>query len=194
MRKKTIGMLITALVLGGMIVMMVKSNTDMTRSDDNLAAGTIINDPEDSSGLKPGEKPPNFELTTLAGDAVKLSDYEGKKVILNFWASWCPPCKAEMPHMEKYYKHYKDSANVEILAVNMTMTERRGLEHVEQFVDAYKLTFPILLDESGDVSKVYDPLTSPPMTYMLNTDGTIAHVIHGPIDEDMMIEQVDALY
>ena len=72
------------------------------------------------TGFKPGDTPPDFELATLSGELVRLSDYKGKKVILNFWASWCGPCKAEMPHMEKYYKKNKDAENVEIIAVNLT--------------------------------------------------------------------------
>ena len=192
MNKKIIGMLVTVLIVGTMVVMTVKSNIDLTK-DDRFGTATIIDSPDIETGLTNGETPPNFELTTLAGDTVKLSDYEGKKVILNFWASWCPPCKAEMPHMEKYYKENKESANVEILAVNMTTMERRGLPHVEQFIDAYGLTFPIPLDETGDVIKAYGAL-SPPMTYMLNTDGTIAHIIRGPINEQLMAEQVDGLY
>ena len=55
-------------------------------------------------GLKEGNLPPDFDLTTMSGDQINLADLKGKKVILNFWASWCGPCKAEMPHMEKYYE------------------------------------------------------------------------------------------
>ena len=82
---------------------------------------------------------------------MKLSDLKGKKVILNFWASWCGPCKAEMPHMQKYYKKYKDNDNVEIIAVNLTKAERRGMKGVEEFIEAYGLTFPIPLDKEGTV-------------------------------------------
>ena len=192
MNKRTVGMVITALIIGAMIVMTVKSNIKMTDSNDDFVAGAVIDSPGGESGLGQGDTPPNFVLTTVTGDVVKLSDYKGKKVILNFWASWCPPCKAEMPHMEKFYKEYKDSANVEILAINMTTTERRGLPTIEKFVNAYGLTFPIPLDEDGDVTKAYGVI-SPPLTYFINTDGTIALTFNGSMDEQTLIELVDNL-
>ena len=106
-------------------------------------------------GFQPGDTPPDFELATLSGELVRLSDYKGKKVILNFWASWCGPCKAEMPHMENYYKKNKDAENVEIIAVNLTKQERKGLKGIEEFIDAYGLTFPIPLDEGGRIMDTY---------------------------------------
>ena len=62
----------------------------------------------DLSQVQEGNPAPDFQLTTLEGEKVKLSDYKGKKVILNFWATWCPPCKAEMPHMQNFYENNKD--------------------------------------------------------------------------------------
>lgn len=83
-----------------------------------------MDDPEDLPvGLEKGNLAPDFELTDMEGSPVKLSDYRGKAVLLNFWASWCPPCRAEMPHMEKLYNKYKDE-NFDILAVNLTNTEK----------------------------------------------------------------------
>ena len=105
--------------------------------------------------MEKGSIPPDFELSTMAGDVVKLSDFKGKKVILNFWASWCGPCKAEMPHMQKYYKKYKESDNVEIIAVNLTTEERRGLKGVKEFIEIYDLTFPIPLDKEGTANEDY---------------------------------------
>ena len=116
MNKKIMGYLIAILVIGTMVVLMVKSNLDTPK----LKADP--NDPE--VGLQEGNLPPDFELFTLTGELVTLSDFKGKKVMLNFWASWCGPCKAEMPHMETYYKKYKESDNVEIIAVNMMAQER----------------------------------------------------------------------
>ncbi|MDQ7864296.1 TlpA disulfide reductase family protein [Peribacillus frigoritolerans] len=90
-------------------------------------------------GLKIGAKAPNFSLKTLDGKQVELSDYEGKKVMLNFWATWCPPCKKEMPDMEKYTQQAGD--DVVVLAVNIDPEN-----DVQAFVEDNGITFTIPLD------------------------------------------------
>lgn len=140
-----------------------------------------------SEGLTQGEIPPDFELKTLEGNIIKLSEQKGRKVILNFWASWCPPCKAEMPHMENFYKTKAKEQNVEIVAVNLTNAERGRdrIETVKNFVEEYGLTFPIPLDENGEVRNTYQ-IISIPTTYMIDTDGLIHKRIIGPMDEEMI--------
>ena len=193
MTKKTIGFIISILIIATMVVMMVKANIDDVKPIENVAELAGNGDsPIEETGLDQGDTPPDFELKTMSGEVVKLSDLKGKKVILNFWASWCGPCKAEMPHMEKYYKKYKESANVEIVAVNLTSAERRGLEGVTEFIDSYGLTFPIPLDEDGKVSNDYSVITIP-TTFLLGTDGKLSQKIIGPMDENMMEELVDNL-
>ena len=189
MNKKIIGYLITILLIGSMVVLMVKSNLDKTEP---YLIGPDLSELEDKPGLKKGDTPPDFELSTLDGDVVKLSDLKGKKVVLNFWASWCGPCKAEMPHMQKYYKKNSKKKNVEILAVNLTTGEKMGIEGVEKFIDAYGLTFPIPMDSKGIVGDQYQVMTIP-TTYMIETDGTIAHKIIGPMDEKKLKELVNNL-
>ena len=169
-----------------MIFITVKSNLESTYSDESLKANTRTSvDSNIETGLKQGELPPDFELTTITGETFNLSDYKGKKVILNFWTSWCPPCKEEMPHMEKYYQKNKVSQNVEIIAVNMTTSDR--VNAVEKFVNAYELTFPIPLDKDGNVMKAYEIIYLPE-TYILNSDGIIAHHIRGPVNEKLLNE------
>ncbi|PIC69277.1 thiol-disulfide oxidoreductase [Sporosarcina sp. P16b] len=191
MKKRTVGLVITALIIGMLIVMTVKSNMKTAEPIDAIVVGADTTTIEYESGLEEGNTPPDFELSTLSGDIIKLTDYKGKKVIINFWASWCGPCKAEMPHMQNYYAKNKDSANVEIIAVNLT-TEERGLVSIEKFVDAYGLTFPIPLDNNGEVMDMYRIMTIP-TTYMISTDGTIKHKIIGPMDEKTIKELVDNL-
>ena len=191
MNKRTVGLVITALIIGTLIVMMVKSNLETAEPIDTIVTGADSTTIEYESGLEEGNTPPDFELSTLSGDIIKLTDYKGKKVILNFWASWCGPCKAEMPHMQNYYAKNKDSANVEIIAVNMT-TEERGLASIEKFVNAYGLTFPVPLDNDGEVMGMYRIMTIP-TTYMISTDGTIKQKIIGPMDEKTIKELVDNL-
>lgn len=186
MNKKWIGYAIAILVIGTMIVVMVKTNLDKPEVIDT--ASTKANS-DAIVGLEQGETPPDFKLETLEGDTVRLSDLKGKKVILNFWATWCPPCKAEMPHMENYYKKLKPEDNVELISVNLTSAENRGVKAVEEFVDAYGLTFPILLD-TDELGMTDYKVFSIPTTYILGTDGTIDNQIVGPMDEQMMEQLV----
>jgi peroxiredoxin len=116
-------------------------------------------------GLRVGEEAPNFELKTLDGKTAKLSDYRGKKVILNFWATWCPPCKAEMPDIQKYHQEAGDS--VVILAVNIDPQY-----DVQKFVRDTNVTFPVLLDSKDEVNTLYRILTIP-TTYFIDEKGII---------------------
>ncbi|MGE7674286.1 peroxiredoxin family protein [Lysinibacillus sp. NPDC094403] len=131
---------------------------------------------------------PDFELKTLKGETVRLSDYVGKKVILNFWATWCPPCKEEVPHMQKIYEEYKNQG-IEILAVNVTNKDK-GEEAVAQFVKEHGLTFEVLLDEEGFVGSKYQVFTLP-TTYMIDTKGNMIDIIEGPMNEALMKELIN---
>jgi peroxiredoxin len=201
---KVIGMIISVLIIVSMIVVTIKTNFDAKDSSKGMEeypSGLIEDLPSDlvdenidtESGLEKNELAPDFKLTTLTGEKVSLSDYKGKTVILNFWASWCPPCRVEMPYMENYYEENKDSKNVEILAVNMTKTERGGgdkIEKVEGFVDELKLTFPVLLDEAGEVMKLYQ-IMAYPTTYLINPEGIITAKETRQLDEELIKELVN---
>lgn len=129
-------------------------------------------------GLGVGLKAPDFELKNLAGETVKLSDFEGKKVMLNFWATWCPPCKAEMPDMQKFYKEAGDE--IVILAVNID-TEN----DVAGFAKQMGVNFPILLDEKQRVSTTYQIL-SIPTTYFIDEKGIITYKHFSAMNVEMM--------
>ncbi|OLO26129.1 cytochrome C biogenesis protein [Alkalihalophilus pseudofirmus] len=134
-------------------------------------------------GLEQGNYAPDFELETLDGQLVKLSDFKGEKVILNLWASWCPPCRAEMPHMQDFYENYKEDG-ITILAVNLTTLER-NTNDIVPFVDEFKLTFPIVLDVDGEIGMTYQAY-SIPTTYILDTSGRVQHKVIGPMSYEMM--------
>ncbi|KAB2329748.1 redoxin domain-containing protein [Cytobacillus depressus] len=132
------------------------------------------------TGLNVGLTAPDFELKTLEGKTVKLSDFRGKKVMLNFWATWCPPCKAEMPAMQKFNEESGDK--IVILAVNIDPEY-----DVAGFAKQMNIHFPILLDEKDEVNKTYKILTIP-TTFFINEKGMIAHKHLGAMTIEMMRE------
>lgn len=150
-----------------------------------------IEDPEDLPiGLEKGSLAPDFELTDMEGNPVKLSDYRGKAVLLNFWASWCPPCRAEMPHMEKLYKKYKDK-KFDILAVNLTNTEKNNGD-AEKFVKELGLTFKIPMDVKGTVGADYN-IMAYPTSYFIDSDGVIREKVLGALNEEYMEKEIKKL-
>lgn len=143
------------------------------------------------NGIEIGKSAPDFELTKLDGTNVKLSDLKGKKVILNFWATWCGPCQQEMPDMEAFYKEHKE--NVEILAINYTPSEKGGGEEkVSNFIKEKGITFPVLLDKNIDVTTAYKVITIP-TSYFIDTKGFIQDKFIGPMTQKEMEKRVAKL-
>ena len=127
-----------------------------------------------------GFSAPDFTLDQLNGGSLTLSGLRGKVVVVNLWASWCPPCRAEMPALEQVYQEISGEG-VEFLAVNTTYQD--SLSEVASFVDRYGLSFPILIDPSGEVARQYQ-LRALPSTFFIDADGVIRKVvIGGPMRE-----------
>lgn len=110
-------------------------------------------------------KAPSFVLKDLGGNEVRLDDFRGKIVFLNFWATWCPPCREEMPSMEKLYREFRER-DFTILAIDLREDNRK----VKAFKEEFGLTFPILLDSDGAVGLDYR-ITSIPTTYLVDREG-----------------------
>ncbi|WP_017185797.1 peroxiredoxin family protein [Alkalibacillus haloalkaliphilus] len=145
-------------------------------------------DPEDLEvGLDIGSTAPDFELETLEGDTVKLSDFRGQRVMINFWATWCPPCRAEMPDMQRFY----ENTDIKILAIDLIETES-SKDDVREFADNFELTFPILFDEGEEVSTLYHVLPVP-TTYMVDSNGIIQYKAFGAMNYDMMIQEYEKM-
>lgn len=114
------------------------------------------------------ESAPSFTLQNINGENVSLSDFGGKMVILDFWATWCPPCKAEIPHFIELYKQYKDKG----LAVIGIALDVEGINIVRPFVQRYGVVYPVLLSD-GQVAKAYGGINSIPTTFVIDSTGNI---------------------
>jgi len=133
---------------------------------------------------------PSFSLTNLDDQTIGLVDFKDKPVILNFWASWCPPCKAEMPAFQQASLEFIDSG-LQIIAINATSQD--STTQVRQFVDQYGLTFPVPLDLTGSIAKDY-LVHSLPTTYFIDKNGIIVDVIiGGPIPLALLRIQANQL-
>jgi peroxiredoxin len=129
------------------------------------------------AGVRPGEPAPDFQLRDLQGRLITLSDLRGKVVLLNFWATWCGPCRVEMPAMEELYRVFSRK-DFEILAVS---TDAQGESITRPFQQENHLTFPILHDADYRVGLVYGA-RSLPMSFMVDRQGVVRHKIFGARD------------
>ncbi|MEK5069681.1 thiol-disulfide oxidoreductase ResA [Sporosarcina sp. FSL K6-1508] len=127
--------------------------------------------------LKVGDVAPDFALVDLDGESHQLSDYKGQGVFLNFWGTWCAPCKKEMPAMGRQYQVYKDQG-IQVLAVNIAESDLK----VRTFAEQYGMTFPTLIDKNKSVMQAYSirPL---PTTLLINPEGKIVKIITGEMSE-----------
>jgi peroxiredoxin len=133
-----------------------------------------------------GWQAPDFTLNTIAGTTEQLSEYQGHIVMLNFWTSWCIPCKEEMSGIQAIYEKYQDQGFT-VLGINITTLDERS--EVESFVDALGLTFPILYDEDGHVSDGLYRVIGIPMSFFIDSEGKIYSVQVGALSE----EKIDQL-
>nr|WP_258436066.1 TlpA disulfide reductase family protein [Heyndrickxia coagulans] len=182
--KKKVFLAAAVLLASAILLMALKKPDNKNKTTGERRQTTVKAQPlSGSAEAKEGEKAPDFALTNLSGQTVKLSDFKGRTVILNFWASWCPPCKAEMPDMQRFYEKNPDVA---VLAVNLTNTETNENAPLD-FVKKNGLAFQILFDMDGSVGTLYKTVTIP-TTYFIDAEGTIIRKIIGPMDEKTMAE------
>jgi peroxiredoxin len=147
-----------------------------------LAALLTAADPGAAQNSDPGSTPPDFRLKTLAGGTVTLAEYRGRPLLLNFWATWCKPCRGEMTDIIAAYNAHKDQA-LQVLAINLTDQER--MKDVRTFVSEFQMPFPVLLDEKGKVRKSY-ALRGVPTSVFIDSSGVVRFVNPGPITRELI--------
>lgn len=132
---------------------------------------------------------PDFTLQTLSGQTVSLADFKGKVVLINFWATWCPPCVREIPRLVRISEKYEDQGLV-VLGVNTTFQD--DPTKIAQFVRDQDISYRVLLDSEGDASQKY-PARLMPTTYLIDHTGKVVHTKVGEVDEVTLDEQIQRL-
>ncbi|MFH1185410.1 MAG: TlpA disulfide reductase family protein [Chloroflexota bacterium] len=162
------------------------------------ASWTVYSRVAEASSQGPGAPPsprtgfsaPDFTLDTLDGGQLTLSELRGQPVMLNVWASWCLPCRVEMPAIEKVYQRHRDAG---LVVVGLNVTSQDSETAARAFVQELGLTFPIVLDRDGGASARYE-LMGLPSTYFIDRNGIIRNVIiGGPMSEGVMLSNVEDL-
>lgn len=137
-----------------------------------------------------GEPAPDFTLPTLEGDTVSLSDYRGRPVLMNFWATWCAPCRREMPELVRVYNTHRDEGFV-VLAVDLA--DQDSIDDVRAFVEEFDMTFPVLLDETGAVYNELYRLLGLPMSVFVDREGIITRIHIGIMTDQQVDEFVEEI-
>ncbi|MFC4767002.1 thiol-disulfide oxidoreductase ResA [Effusibacillus consociatus] len=143
---------------------------------------------DDNKELKVGQPAPNFTLTDLKGKKISLSDLKGKVVLLNFWGSWCDPCKREMPDLQQAYQNWKDKGVV-VLGVNIGESKVTA----KAFADRLGITFPIVLDSDRNVTLNLYKIGPIPTSFFIDKKGNIQQVYTGPMSLQSIEDKIQTL-
>ena len=127
---------------------------------------------------------PDFTVYDAEGRAVRLSDFRGKPAVLNMWASWCGPCRSEMPHFDSVWSEYGDEFN--FLMVNMTLSSRESLENAKEYISEGGYGFPVYYDTEGEAMTAYGAY-SIPMTFFIDAEGRLITYARGSISEEILL-------
>ncbi len=171
------------------------SQTSDSADTQNTSAAADSSDSEatDESGTAASDNSnlvaaPDFSLVDQYGNVHNLSDYKGKVVFLNFWATWCPPCNSEMPDIQELYDKYSADPNSEVAILSVAFPDygtETSVDGIKEFLDTNGYTYPVLMDENADLLLSYY-ITAYPTTFIINADGYVLGYIPGAMDKETM--------
>lgn len=139
-----------------------------------------------AQALEIGDKIPNFTLLNMREEKVSLEDFKGQIVILNFWATWCPPCRQEMPEFNEMDAELKKSGKAVLLTVNLTDGRRETKAKVAKFMESNKYDFRVLLDSEGKAANIFN-IRGVPTTIIIDRNGALYEQIVGATTKDRVM-------
>ena len=178
----------TLLSLAALLVILpVACRPGRATGPQSMAPGANTPPATRTRGTAAGQEAPDFGLPGLQGNTVRLSDFRGQVVLLNFWATWCSPCRTEVPILVAAYERYRGRG---FTVLGVDLGEPR--ERVQSFVNQYRITFPVVLDEDGRVGRVY-PVRAIPVSLILDREGAVRKVWVGAMSEEAIEQVVEPL-
>ena len=190
---KLILLLLSLVIIIGAAFLLYDRYADSVLGDNLAVTESTVSKEENNSNSESNatseEAPlaPDFTVYDINGNEIKLSDFIGKKVIVNFWASWCGPCKNEMPDFQKAYEKYGN--DIVFMMVNMTDGSRETVDSAKSFIDKSGYTFPIYFDKDESALYAYY-VYSIPATYFISSDGTLMAYARGMINEEALTKGI----
>jgi len=196
MNKKILSAILAALMLFSLSACKEDEHThddenDISQIEIPAVSGDDTKGDDSSDSELELEAAPDFTVYDADGNPHKLSDLKGKPVVLNFWASWCGPCKSEMPDFNETFKEY--DGKVEFMMVNLTDGEVETVESARNFIHMMEYTFPVYYDTDIDAAGKYG-ITSIPTTFFIDADGNLVAHATGAIDKDLLLRGIGMIY
>lgn len=138
-----------------------------------------------------GSQAPGFTLEDLSGKEVSLEDFEGKTVLLNFWATWCPPCRKEIPDLINLYKNQQEN---DIVVIGLSVDKRVSEAQLKKFVSEYEINYPVLDGSDAKIDADYGGIRGIPTTFLIDKKGQIRHKWVGPRTREQFMNEVKKYY
>lgn len=197
--KKKLSLIIIIIVFIAIIIgaSLAYNHLSKKNSAQNLASQgeTVENDAVDDQAADSNEEPESAAIDFVVedgdGNEVKLSDFHGKPVVLNFWASWCGPCRAEMPDYDEIYKEYGEE--IHFVMVNVTDGSRETVDTAKAFIAEEGYSFPVYYDTTLSASYTFGA-TSLPSSFFIDAEGNVIARATGTISKDVMQQGIDMIY
>ncbi len=196
MKKTIIGIIVIFFIIGGVQIYRESLKKKAQEDINNTEYSSSINNGninEENWDVKPKDlevqstnpigETPDFTLESIKGEKISLSQFKGKEIFLNFWATWCPPCQLEMPDIEKLYQKYKNDKDFVILTINVGESKEKVMSYIKE----HNYNFEVLLDTNSDISLKYKSRYLP-TSVIINKEGEITNYRSGAMDFSQMEE------